>query len=86
MTDKTLTLYWSATCAPCRILKPELRRLCDELGLTLVEKNVTEHREDVVRLGLRGLPSVVADEKILFTGNLARSTIVACLQANEVLA
>ena len=41
--------------------------------------------KEVKELGIRGVPTVVADDTILFTGNLARGAIIAKLHASGVV-
>lgn len=80
-----ITLYYGDNCAPCRALKPELRDLAMDMGIPLIEKDIKEHMAEAKELGIRGVPTVVADDTILFTGNLARGAIIAKLHASGVV-
>lgn len=82
-----LTLFTSPTCGPCRILKPELRELCAELELPLAERDISkpEDKEAALAAGVRGVPAVVHNGKVLFIGYLARPAVVDAFQKAGLL-
>lgn len=61
-------IFWNDNCAPCRAMKPVLHKLAGEHDFTVVEKKITEHMDEVRALGIRGVPSIVVDGKVLWTG------------------
>ncbi|QFZ84609.1 hypothetical protein GFK26_18450 [Variovorax paradoxus] len=87
MTD--LTIFTSPTCGPCRILKPELRELCNDLDITLEERDISRADDKAAALaaGVRGVPAVIHNSTgtVLFTGNISRAAIVDVLQARGII-
>mgnify|MGYP001952284197 CR=1 FL=1 len=71
---KKVELFWNDNCGPCRALKPLMRELAAEAGFELVEKKVPEHMPEVRALGLRGVPSVVSEGQVLWTGSLGKAS------------
>lgn len=83
-----LVIFYSDTCAPCKILKPQLRDWCRDWGLPLFEANAKDNMDAVRELGLRSLPSVVllreGRAQVAFTGNLGRDAVRGCLEGHGV--
>jgi thioredoxin-like negative regulator of GroEL len=83
---KPLTIYWSATCGPCRSMKPELRALCADADVELIEKNIADCMDEVRKLGIRGVPTVALGDEILFVGGFSRASMETMLKAAGVFA
>lgn len=77
---KQVEIFWNDNCAPCRAMKPVLAELAAEHDFEVVEKKITEHMDTVRALGIRGVPSVVVDGKVLWTGGLTKGAALANLE------
>ena len=82
-----LVVYTSPTCGPCHVLKPQLKRVLEELGGAAqgVEINIEADQEIAVQAGVTGTPTVqlfVQKElKQTFRGVKQRSEFKAALEA-----
>ena len=82
-----LVVYTSPTCGPCHVLKPQLKRVLDELGGAAqgVEIDIEADQEIAVQAGVTGTPTVqLFFNKELtetFRGVKQRSTFKAAIEA-----
>jgi len=73
--------FWSPWCAPCRTLRPHLRRLVEENASAwrLVEVNAEDESETAQKFGVRSLPTLVffrdGTESFRFSGTAPVSAI-----------
>lgn len=65
----TVVLFTSATCGPCRGMKPILGQLADRLQFPYVELDVKQHMNDALALGIRAVPTML----VLKEGNVVGS-------------
>lgn len=86
----SLVLFTSATCGPCKLMKPRLVALAAEKGLELHVLDIAYEMDHVRALGIRGVPSLVVVEpgrqEVLFTGALSDEQVLAKLQQKGILA
>jgi thioredoxin-like negative regulator of GroEL len=59
MTKKIL-MFTSPTCAPCKLVKPEILRLQEELGFELQTFDLTTDAAEFQKRGVRTVPAVIA--------------------------
>ena len=54
--------FWAPRCAPCRTVEPILNELATEYAgrLMIAKLNADEYQRYVTRLGIRGLPTLIA--------------------------
>jgi thioredoxin reductase (NADPH) len=82
-----LVVYTSPTCGPCHVLKPQLKRVLDELGGAAqgVEIDIEADQEIAVQAGVTGTPTVQLffnkELKETFRGVKPRSTFKAAIEA-----
>jgi len=82
-----LVVYTSPTCGPCHVLKPQLKRVLDELGGRAqgVEIDIEADQEIAVQAGVTGTPTVQLffnkELKQTFRGVKQRSTFKAAIEA-----
>lgn len=73
--------FWSPWCAPCRTLKPHLKRMAEERedSWRFVAINAEENPEAVENYSVRGLPTVLlfkgGEELCRFSGRAMPSAI-----------
>jgi len=73
--------FWSPWCAPCRTLRPHLRRMVEEHAKAwrLVEVNAENEAETAQKFGVRSLPTLVffreGTESFRFSGAAPVSAI-----------
>jgi thioredoxin reductase (NADPH) len=81
-----LVVYTSPTCGPCHVLKPQLKRVLDELGGAAqgVEINIEADQEIAVQAGVTGTPTVQLfhnkELKQTFRGVKQRSEFKAAIE------
>ena len=86
-TKPLLVVYTSPTCGPCHVLKPQLKRVLEELGGAAqgVEIDIEADQEIAVQAGVTGTPTVqLFFNKELtetFRGVKQRSTFKAAIEA-----
>ena len=82
-----LVVYTSPSCGPCHVLKPQLKRVLDELGGSAqgVEINIEADQEIAEQAGVTGTPTVQLffrkELKQTFRGVKQRSEFKAALEA-----
>jgi thioredoxin reductase (NADPH) len=82
-----LVVYTSPTCGPCHVLKPQLKRVLEELGGAAqgVEIDIEADQEIAVQAGVTGTPTVQLffnkELKETFRGVKQRSTFKAAIEA-----
>ena len=82
-----LVVYTSPTCGPCHVLKPQLKRVLDELGGAAqgVEIDIEADQEIAVQAGVTGTPTVQLffnkELKETFRGVKPRSTFKAAIES-----
>jgi len=82
-----LVVYTSPTCGPCHVLKPQLKRVLEELGGSAqgVEIDIEADQEIAVQAGVTGTPTVQLffnkELKETFRGVKQRSTFKAAIEA-----
>jgi thioredoxin reductase (NADPH) len=82
-----LVVYTSPTCGPCHVLKPQLKRVLDELGGAAqgVEINIEADQEIAAQAGVTGTPTVQLffqkELKATFRGVKQRSEFKAAIEA-----
>jgi thioredoxin reductase (NADPH) len=82
-----LVVYTSPTCGPCHVLKPQLKRVLDELGGAAqgVEIDIETDQEIAVQAGVTGTPTVQLffrkELKQQFKGVKQRSEFKAAIEA-----
>ena len=56
--------FWAPWCGPCKLLAPVLAQYAEKAGgrVKVVKVNVDENQEYAARLGVRGIPTIVAYE------------------------
>lgn len=54
-----VVLFSTATCAPCKVVKPMMDKLSDELQFPLARIDALEQQELFVALGLRSVPTLL---------------------------
>jgi thioredoxin reductase (NADPH) len=85
-TKPLLVVYTSPTCGPCHVLKPQLKRVLDELGGAAqgVEINIEADREIAEQAGVTGTPTVQLffqkELKQAFRGVKQRSEFKAAIE------
>ena len=64
--DAPCTLFVTATCPNCRVVKPLLQRA----GIAYEERDVAQHQEEAAALGLTQAPTLVvhSDPPVLYAG------------------
>ena len=73
--------FWSPWCAPCRTLRPHLRRMAQEYASKwrLVEVNAEAEADTAQTFGVRALPTLVfyrdGKESFRFSGTVTVSAI-----------
>jgi thioredoxin reductase (NADPH) len=86
-TKPLLVVYTSPTCGPCHVLKPQLKRVLDELGGRAqgVEIDIEADQEIAVQAGVTGTPTVQLffnkELKQTFRGVKQRSEFKAAIEA-----
>ena len=81
-----LVVYTSPTCGPCHVLKPQLKRVLDELGGAAqgVEINIEADRDIAEQAGVTGTPTVQLffqkELKQAFRGVKQRSEFKAAIE------
>jgi thioredoxin reductase (NADPH) len=82
-----LVVYTSPTCGPCHVLKPQLKRVLDELGGAAqgVEIDIEADQEIAVQAGVTGTPTVQLffnkELKETFRGVKTRSTFKSAIES-----
>ena len=82
-----LVVYTSPTCGPCHVLKPQLKRVLDELGGAAqgVEIDIEADQEIALQAGVTGTPTVQLffnkELKETFRGVKPRSTFKAAIES-----
>ncbi|MBU6249829.1 MAG: thioredoxin-disulfide reductase [Cyanobacteria bacterium REEB417] len=82
-----LVVYTSPTCGPCHVLKPQLKRVLEDLGGAAqgVEIDIEADQEIAVQAGVTGTPTVQLffnkELKETFRGVKQRSTFKAAIEA-----
>lgn len=57
---KKLVLFSADWCGPCKILKPHLEKVSDEISeVTIIKANVSETEEHTTRFGVRSIPTCI---------------------------
>jgi thioredoxin reductase (NADPH) len=85
-TKPLLVVYTSPTCGPCHVLKPQLKRVLDELGGAAqgVEINIEADRDIAEQAGVTGTPTVQLffqkELKQAFRGVKQRSEFKAAIE------
>lgn len=53
--------YWAEWCAPCRALAPALEEIAGEMSeqLKVAKVNIDDNREVAVKMGIRGIPTLM---------------------------
>lgn len=73
--------FWAEWCGPCKMLAPILDDIADEYAgkITVAKLNVDENSEVTVKLGVRGIPTL-----LLFKGGEVVATKVGSLSKREL--
>lgn len=57
---KKLVLFSADWCGPCRILKPNLEKVSNEISdVTIIKADVSETGEHTTRFGVRNIPTCI---------------------------
>ena len=87
--EPAVVLFTSATCDPCKRIKPRMYELQDKLGFDLHVLDVSSEKRAVFKLRMRNVPAVVAivngEEKILCFGEHKTEDLERMLKASGVL-
>ncbi len=56
---RTVTLFTTPWCGPCKAFKPLLQRVTDDLGISLSLIDAEENPEAAAEAGIRSIPSTI---------------------------
>jgi glutaredoxin len=62
-----IIVYTKSNCSACEKYKPIIRKICDDLGLKLIIKDITNNQEAIDQLkfiGIKGIPVTIIDNHI----------------------
>lgn len=84
-------LFTSATCGPCKRLKPRMAAMAEARGFELHVLDIAQEMPAVRALGIRGVPAMVAlgpvgEPRLLFQGDRPDADIERLLTENGVIA
>lgn len=86
--NPTVALFYGINCKPCELLKPKVKRICEENGVRLEMFNGAAEIAACRELGLRSVPAVLTVFKgkasVVFTGDLDERLVKAKLEAAGV--
>lgn len=85
----TVIMFYGPACAPCARLKPRLGELQKKLGFSLEMINVASEMKQVLAMGIKGVPTLVAVKngkaEVMFTGELPDAQIAVKLHEKGML-
>lgn len=68
MEDIVVTLFTSPTCPNCPKAKEVCKEVCEEMGIPLVEVDITKEPETALMFQVASTPSIAIGEETVFFG------------------